>query len=690
MRQHVTWLVLLGLFLILWIAACSSGSSGGNPTPPPTPSVTVTPSTLTISTGGTAQFSATINGTTTDQLVSWEVAGTVGGDSVHGLISPDGVYVAPTSVPNPSTVTITAVSFDDASKTGTAKVTIQSGSGVHVVIAGSSAPVTVAAFGSYLFSATVTGTTNIAVTWQVNGVAGGSALTGTVTSSGLYYAPHSVPVSINPNNDGQTTAVIVTAVSQADSTASDSVLVFPTAAQGGHFTLPIPLGVSGGNAADSSTAGSVTYCCSGTLGSLISRGGNLYILSCNHVLARSDLASIGDSIIQPGLVSNNCSVTGTNTVANLSQFFNLETGPLPNVDAAMAEIVPGGVDPLGTILQLGGMASGGQPTNGTPNPGPGVAPTIGGAVAKSGSATGLTCSTILAINTDVSIEYQKGCNSSTTFDVEFVNQVDITGEGFSAAGDSGSLVVTQDTADPVGLLYGGSDTDTVANPVADVLEQLADPSTGEKPVFVGDPSVGPHPVAACTIAQAQSVAALSLTAAESAAFSNQLEAATSTRDAHAAALMAYPGVQALGVGASYDNPGEPAILVFRSRGLPPRDIPAQLDGIRTRIIEGDSFAKSGVLSPADSAALEQAAAPKIVYPVSDDEVARARVVHAGWSAKLMARRGIQGVGISSSLDSPGEAALIIFVVRGVSRDPIPAVIDGVRTRIRETSRFRAR
>jgi hypothetical protein len=47
------------------------------------------------------------------------------------------------------------------------------------------------------------------------------------------------------------------------------------------------------------------------------------------------------------------------------------------------------------------------------------------------------------------------------------------------------------------------------------------------------------------------------------------------------------------------------------------------------------------------------------------------------------------VGIGSSVDSPGEAALMIFTLRGVPQDPIPAVIDGLRTRVRESSRFRA-
>ena len=55
----------------------------------------------------------------------------------------------------------------------------------------------------------------------------------------------------------------------------------------------------------------------------------------------------------------------------------------------------------------------------------------------------------------------------------------------------------------------------------------------------------------------------------------------------------------------------------------------------------------------------------------------------------MSQPGVQGVGISSSLDAPGEAALMIFLVRGVAHSPIPPVIDGLRTRVRESSRFTA-
>ena len=84
-----------------------------------------------------------------------------------------------------------------------------------------------------------------------------------------------------------------------------------------------------------------------------------------------------------------------------------------------------------------------------------------------------------------------------------------------------------------------------------------------------------------------------------------------------------------------------------------------------------------------------AAPPQVVYAIAQSEVERAKAAQTAHVNDLMKQSGVQGVGISSSLDSPGEAALMIFLIRGVAHDPIPPVIDGVRTRVRESSRFRA-
>jgi hypothetical protein len=115
-----------------------------------------------------------------------------------------------------------------------------------------------------------------------------------------------------------------------------------------------------------------------------------------------------------------------------------------------------------------------------------------------------------------------------------------------------------------------------------------------------------------------------------------------------------------------------------------------VEGVRTRIVEGPLFAKRGALDAKESARLEQSAAPEPeVYTISDDEMTRAKQVHAAHTQELMSQPGVQGVGITSSLDAPGEAALMIFLLRGTAHNPIPPVIDGLRTRVRESSQFKA-
>jgi hypothetical protein len=427
----------------------------------------------------------------------------------------------------------------------------------------------------------------------------------------------------------------------------------------------------------------------------VTRAGTQFILSNNHVLARSDSATAGEAIIQPGLIDAGltpmikCDKTQAATVANLSQFVNLETesksASALNIDAAIAQVVPGKVDPGGNIFYLGATAdANGVPLPGAPHAGSGVAASVNMAVAKSGRTTGLTCSTVLAVNTNTIVAYNKNCDGSgASFKVTYDNQVQVMGGDFSAGGDSGSLIVAQNTADPVALLYGGSDTDTVANPVAPVLNFFA--SGGNSVTFVGGST---HAVIGCTLPNAPQAASRTVLAASLPA--DVIQKASAARDAHGPELLAHPEVQAVGVGASYDNPGEPAILFFVTKGQPHTKIPSLVDGIRTRIVEGDLFPRRGAISVADSGVNEQAAeAPQAVYSISQAEFHRAKVVHAAHVKELMQQPGVQGVGITSSVDSPGEAALMIFVIRGVRHDAIPPVIDGLRTRVRESSPFRA-
>lgn len=555
----------------------------------------------------------------------------------------------------------------------------------------SPAAATVDVYGKQQFNASINSQATSSVTWQVNGTAGGSLQFGFISSSGLYVAPGAAPTK-SDGTGGSTTdgaTITVTAVSNANAAQSGSaaVTIFPLNRNAQSGT--VLLGTSGSNAKDAVTSGNKITCCGGTLGSLIVRDGTQYILSANHVLARSDAASSGDAITQPGLVDTaTCTPEGTTQVATLSQFFNMQTSPAPKIDAAIAQVSPGKVDPSGSILLLGASAdSNGVPLPGAPAQGVGLAESsslIGRGAAKSGRATGLTCASIAAVNTTTSVDYTTNCDGTgTKFTVTYTNQVDILGGSFSAGGDSGALIVTQDTADPVALLYAGSDTDTVGNPVGDVLNFFS--SGGKAATFVGG---GQHAVMGCSLPQ-KPASGVALVAA-SAVASEAIQHATEIRDAHAPELLAHPEVQAVGVGASYDDPKEAAIVFFVTKGQPHTAIPRQVDNVRTRIVAGELFSRRGAISAEDSEMLEQSAAPhRDVYPISQAEYERAKLVHSAHASELMNQPGVQGAGVTSSVDSPGEAALMIFLLRGVAHNPVPPVVDGLRTRVRESSRFQA-
>ena len=247
-------------------------------------------------------------------------------------------------------------------------------------------------FGQQAFTVNVSGTTNAAVTWEVNGVPGGNATTGTISSSGMYSAPHFLTSTIIPAQPP--TTVTITAVSQANAAASGSAMVILTTQGQSAQSGAVELGSSGGNIHDSSQSGNTITCCGGTLGSLLTRNGTLFIMSNNHVLADSDSGTLGDGVIQPGLVdTGTCTSTGTATVANLSQFFTLENNPPNPVDVAIAQIVAGKVDTTGNILLLGSAVdANGVPLPGAPLAGSGIAASVSDEVAKTGRSSGLTCS----------------------------------------------------------------------------------------------------------------------------------------------------------------------------------------------------------------------------------------------------------------------------------------------------------
>ncbi|MBL8206810.1 MAG: DUF1800 family protein [Blastocatellia bacterium] len=177
--------------------------------------VNITPATAIVATNATQQFTANVTGTANTQ-VYWYV----NGGSTNGTISSSGLYKAPAVAPA-SPVTIRAVCAVNSERSATATVTV-SGAAQTVAINISPTSANVPTSTTQQFTATVTGSANTAVTWQVNNITGGNATVGTISSGGLYTAPASVPAG---------GGVSVKAISQADTTksASASVTVTPPA-----------------------------------------------------------------------------------------------------------------------------------------------------------------------------------------------------------------------------------------------------------------------------------------------------------------------------------------------------------------------------------------------------------------------------------------------------------------------------
>jgi hypothetical protein len=179
--------------------------------------VQVTPTSTSVVTCGTRALSASVTGTSIP-AVTWSVNGIVGGSAALGTINTSGLYTAPATVPNPATVTVRATSVASATAFAQSTLTITAPAPPPVQVTVASAASQVVAGTSLAFADTVTGSANTAVTWSVNGVVGGSAASGTITSSGLYTAPAVVP---NP----ATITVRATSVAVPSSFAQKTVSV---------------------------------------------------------------------------------------------------------------------------------------------------------------------------------------------------------------------------------------------------------------------------------------------------------------------------------------------------------------------------------------------------------------------------------------------------------------------------------
>jgi hypothetical protein len=215
----------ISLILCLPLACVGSGTQGYHRGKV---AVAILPGTASVQVGQSQQFTATVSGTN-DTALNWLVNGTLGGNSVAGTISSSGLYTAPAAAAS-SSVTVTAQSVVKSTAAASATVSITQPTSISVSIAPTSASVQVGQ--SKQFTATVSGTSNTATNWLVNGSLGGNSVVGTISSSGLYTAPAAAPsssVTVMAQSVAQSTISARATVSITQS-PSISVSISPTSA----------------------------------------------------------------------------------------------------------------------------------------------------------------------------------------------------------------------------------------------------------------------------------------------------------------------------------------------------------------------------------------------------------------------------------------------------------------------------
>ncbi|MBI5567620.1 MAG: trypsin-like peptidase domain-containing protein [Chloroflexi bacterium] len=215
----------------------------------------------------------------------------------------------------------------------------------------------------------------------------------------------------------------------------------------------------------------------GTFGCLVQKNGQVFILSNNHVLANSNDAQVGDPIWQPGKFDGG---TSADQIGTLEQFIPIgfpgggTTPPGCSPLAAILKLFNPGGTPKSQINEPGNntvdcaIARPTSPDLVTPDilnigvpSGVGTA-TLGTALQKMGRTTAYTTGQITQIDVTVSVDY--GGKVAV-----FKNQ--LMAGAMSAGGDSGSAVLDMQQR-VVGLLYAGSDTTTILNPIQFVLDAL--------------------------------------------------------------------------------------------------------------------------------------------------------------------------------------------------------------------------
>jgi hypothetical protein len=189
----------------------------------------------------------------------------------------------------------------------------------------------------------------------------------------------------------------------------------------------------------------------GTLGAIVKKGGDYFLLSSSHVLAKSGNGNVGDNIIYPGKADLHGA--RAQNVAHLSEIVPFQkTGMVNRVDAALAQVDEDAVAkldfsiyqaniPLGTIDAVREMK-----------------------IVMRGRTSETSEGTVKDPNFSYALPYPG------VGEIGFIDQVRCT--RYAKDGDSGALIVDKATGKIVGLHCGGSSLFSFFNPISEVIKAL--------------------------------------------------------------------------------------------------------------------------------------------------------------------------------------------------------------------------
>ncbi len=696
------WIVLLGPAMIA-VAGCGGHVSAFGPA---SANLSVHADTTQLDTNGTTRLSATLASGETAS-VQWKLTG---GDPSAGAgsINVDGVYTPPAYLTQDSVAVQVQATVSDKAPPGVSIASVALTVTPGFLQPLSPGNLSVGPNGSATVSGSIsevggTGGIHFALASDPSGAPSteGSlsnplCTRGAVEGSNPSYTVCSVTYTAPASITASSTVYLVGSASSSKTVSWTRILLNAAgvnsdpAAHQARLAVPVPMGSSSGSNTDyDASRGKLTDCCGGTLGALLQdSSGDQYVLSNNHVFARSDQAISGETIIQPGLIDNGCTPyglgPGTTPVATLTGYPSLSSRQT-NVDAAIARASPGLVDMKGNILEFGARQQDGTlaaaPPGISSTSGKGEQAVLGMMVAKSGRTTGLTCAAVTAVNVDVLVDYFTDCaETARSMTKSFTNQIAISGTSFSDAGDSGALVVDSSNAEPVGLFFaGGTDLhgveQAIANPAPEVLSTLdgqvhgtSGPTTYS---FVGEHD---HPVTCIDYDRGKATSSTNLSVLPTAE-RERAEAALPF-----AQLLVSPsaGIERVGIAPSRDRPGKASLVFYVNPPVYQTEvadgsspIPALIRSVSTSVLPVSTLGPDVTAITAPSG---RPGAASLSQTLSAKQKLSANLLKPG--------SAIFGIGVGQSLDNPADAALVIFVDRDQFDGTLPEALEASGQRLR--------